>query len=72
MFLLVMGAAINLGHIRSVEKLTEVGGIIMPPVPFYHGPQVIQDIADHTVDKILDVFYFIEHDLFQRWSGLPE
>jgi 2,5-furandicarboxylate decarboxylase 2 len=49
-----------------------MGAIIMPPVPaFYHKPQTIQDIVDHTVGKMLDLFG-IEHSLFQRWSGIAK
>jgi flavin prenyltransferase len=61
---------LHLGHLRNMEKLTEMGAIIMPPLPaFYHKPQTVQDIVDHTVGKMLDVFD-IKHDLFQRWSGM--
>ena len=61
---------LHLGHIRLMERLTEMGAIIFPPVPaFYHKPKTIQDIIDHTVGKVLDIFG-IEHNLFQRWSGL--
>jgi len=61
---------LHMGHLRNMEKLTEMGAIIMPPMPaFYHKPQTIQDIVDHTVGKMLDVFD-IKHDLFQRWSGM--
>jgi 4-hydroxy-3-polyprenylbenzoate decarboxylase len=68
--LLVRETPLNLVHIRNMEILTEMGAIIMPPVPsFYHRPRTIQDIVDHTVGKILDIFN-IEHNLFQRWSGL--
>jgi 4-hydroxy-3-polyprenylbenzoate decarboxylase len=63
---------LHLGHIRNMERLTEMGAIIFPPVPaFYHLPQTIQDIIDHTVGKILDIFN-IEHNLFPRWSGLDD
>jgi polyprenyl P-hydroxybenzoate/phenylacrylic acid decarboxylase-like protein len=52
-----------------MERLTEMGAIIMPPVPaFYHRPQTIQDIVDHTVGKILDMVG-IQHNLFHRWTG---
>lgn len=41
----------------------------MPPVPaFYHRPETIQDIIDHTAGKTLDILG-IERDLFKRWSG---
>ena len=70
--LLVRETPLHLGHLRNMERLAEMGAIIMPPVPaFYHKPETIQDILDHTTGKILDIFN-IEHDLFQRWSGLPD
>jgi len=68
--LLVRETPLHIGHIRNMERLTEMGAIIMPPVPaFYHKPKMIQDIIDHTLGKVLDIFD-IEHNLFQRWSGL--
>ena len=68
--ILVRETPLHLGHIRSMEKLAEMGAIIMPPVPaFYHRPRTIQDIIDHTIGKALDIFG-IEHNLFERWSGL--
>lgn len=70
LILLVRETPLHLGHIRSMEKLAEMGAIIMPPVPaFYHRPRTIQDIIDHTIGKALDIFG-IEHNLFERWSGL--
>lgn len=60
---------LHLGHIRSMEQLTEMGAIIMPPVPaFYHKPKTIQDIIDHSVGKMLDMVG-IKHELFHRWDG---
>jgi len=68
--LLVRETPLHLGHLRSMEKLAEMGAIIMPPVPaFYYRPGTIQDIIDHTIGKALDIFG-IEHNLFERWSGL--
>lgn len=67
--LMVRETPLHLGHIRNMERLTEMGAIILPPVPaFYYRPKTIQDIIDHTVGKLLDVFD-IKHNLFRRWSG---
>lgn len=69
LILVVRETPLHLGHIKSMLQLTEMGAIIMPPVPaFYHHPQSIQDIIDHTVGKILDSVE-IKHNLFQRWPG---
>ena len=68
--LLVRETPLHIGHIRNMEKLSEMGAIIMPPVPaFYHRPRTLQDIIDNTIGKALDIFD-IKHDLFERWSGL--
>jgi 4-hydroxy-3-polyprenylbenzoate decarboxylase len=70
LLLLVRETPLHLGHLRNMERLCEMGAIIMPPAPaFYHRPQTIQDIVDHTVGKMLDIFG-IEHTLFQRWPGM--
>ncbi len=60
---------LHLGHLRAMTAVTEMGGIILPPVPsFYHGPKTIQDIIDQTVGKALDQFG-VQHQLFNRWAG---
>jgi len=67
--LAVRESPLHLGHLRSMEHLTEMGAIILPPVPaFYTKPESIQDIIDYTVGKILDIFD-IQNSLYQRWSG---
>jgi len=69
LLLLVRETPLHLGHLRNMVRVTEMGGIIMPPAPaFYHRPQTIRDIIDHTVGKALDLFR-IEHTLYRRWSG---
>ncbi len=68
--LLVRETPLHIGHLRNMERLTEMGAIIMPPVPaFYHKPKTIQDIIDHTIGKLLDLFE-IEHSLYRRWEGI--
>jgi len=59
------------GHLQLMLKLTDMGAIIFPPLPaFYHRPQTIEDIVDHTVGRVLDLFG-IDHALFERWGGSP-
>ncbi len=67
--LLVRETPLHQGHLRNMQILAQTGAIIMPPVPaFYHRPETIQDIIDHTIGKVLDIFD-IEHSLFARWAG---
>jgi 4-hydroxy-3-polyprenylbenzoate decarboxylase len=55
--LLVRETPLHLGHLRSMAAVTEMGGIVMPPVPaFYARPTTIDDIVDHTVGRALDLF----------------
>jgi 4-hydroxy-3-polyprenylbenzoate decarboxylase len=59
------------GHLRLMMNLADLGATIMPPIPaFYCLPQTIDDIVNHLVGKVLDMFH-IEHNLFKRW-GSPE
>jgi len=70
--LAVRETPLHLGHLRNMERLAEMGAIILPPMPaFYHKPKTIQDIVDHTVGKMLDVFE-IKHELYKRWEGYKE
>jgi flavin prenyltransferase len=72
LLLLVRETPLHLGHLRNMTNITEVGAIVMPPVPaFYFKPRTLEDIINHTVGKALDVFN-IEHNLFPRWSGTKE
>jgi len=58
---------LHLGHLRNMVLATEIGAVILPPVPaFYHQPKTVEDLIDQTVGKILDQFH-IEHTLFRRW-----
>jgi len=69
--LVVRESPLHLGHLRSMVQLTEMGAMILPPVPsFYQRPKTIDDIVDHTVARVLD-FFGIPHDLSARWKGLP-
>ena len=59
---------LHLGHLRLLTQLSEMGAIILPPIPaFYHHPQNIQNIIDHSIGKVLDQLG-LEHQLFKRWK----
>ncbi len=65
--LVVRETPLHLGHLRLMAQVSEMGGIILPPVPaFYYRPETIADIIDYTIGKILDL-YEIPHQLFCRW-----
>lgn len=58
---------LHLGHLRNMVRATELGAVILPPMPaFYHAPETIDDLINQTVGKILDQFQ-IDHALFKRW-----
>ncbi|GGE75427.1 UbiX family flavin prenyltransferase [Massilia psychrophila] len=68
--LMVRETPFNLAHLRNMTAVTEMGGIIFPPLPsFYNRPQSIGDMVDHTVARVLDLFA-IEHALAPRWAGM--
>jgi 4-hydroxy-3-polyprenylbenzoate decarboxylase len=68
--LMVRETPFNLAHLRNMTAVTEMGGIIFPPLPaLYHRPESIVDMVDHTVARVLDLFQ-IAHALAPRWSGL--
>ena len=63
---------LHLVHLRNMATVTEMGGIIAPPVPsFYNRPSSIADIVDQTVGRTLD-YLGIETTLVKRWHGLPD
>jgi 4-hydroxy-3-polyprenylbenzoate decarboxylase len=68
--LMVRETPFNLAHLRNMTAVTEMGGIIFPPLPgFYHRPQSIEQMIDHTLGRVLDLFG-IAHTLTPRWNGL--
>lgn len=70
--LMVRETPFNLAHIRNMEAVTLMGGVIFPPLPgFYHHPKSIAEMVDHTVGRVLDQFG-IAHSLAPRWSGLAK
>ena len=60
---------LNLAHLRNMIAVTEMGGIVLPPLPaFYPRPETIDDLVDHTVARVLDLFG-IEISQPARWQG---
>jgi 4-hydroxy-3-polyprenylbenzoate decarboxylase len=55
--MLVRETPFNLAHLRNMTAVTEMGGIIFPPLPaFYHRPRTIEEMVDHTVKRVLEMF----------------
>lgn len=68
--LMVRETPFNLAHLRNMTAVTEMGGIIFPPLPgFYQKPQSIEEMVDHTIGRVLDLFA-IPHVLAPRWNGI--
>lgn len=68
--LLPREAPLNLAHLRNMVQVTEMGGIVFPPVPaFYAKPKSIQDLVDHTVRRVLDLFG-LHSPRLARWKGI--
>jgi 4-hydroxy-3-polyprenylbenzoate decarboxylase len=68
--LVVRETPLHLGHLRLMTAVTEMGAVVLPPMPaFYHKPRTIDDIINQTVGKVLDQFG-LEASLFKRWTGL--
>jgi 4-hydroxy-3-polyprenylbenzoate decarboxylase len=63
---------IHAGHLRTMSQLTEMGAIIAPIVPaFYNRPKTLDDVINHTVGRLLDLFG-VETKLVKRWKGGPQ
>ncbi len=68
--LMVRETPFNLAHLRNMTAVTEMGGIIFPPLPsFYQHPASIAEMVDHSVGRVLDLFG-IPHQLGPEWMGL--
>lgn len=66
--LMVRETPLHLGHIRNMATATELGAIIAPPVPaFYNNPTSIDDLVNHSVGRVLDLFN-LDLGLVKRWE----
>jgi 4-hydroxy-3-polyprenylbenzoate decarboxylase len=70
LILMVRETPLNLAHLRNMTSVTEMGGIVFPPVPsFYHRPQSIAELVDHTVSRVVDLLALPQVHA-PRWGGL--
>jgi flavin prenyltransferase len=65
--LMVRESPLHTGHLRTLTQLSEIGAIVAPPLPsFYARPETIEDMIDHTLGRVLDLFD-VESGLVKRW-----
>jgi flavin prenyltransferase len=72
LILCVRETPFHLGHLRSMLAATEMGAIVAPPIPaFYHKPQTILDVVDHSVNRILDLLGLPDPGAV-RWDDIAD
>ena len=70
LILAVRESPLHLGHLRTMVSLTEMGAVIAPPLPaFYTKPEIVDDLVDHSVNRILDLLGLPPGDA-HRWDGV--
>jgi 4-hydroxy-3-polyprenylbenzoate decarboxylase len=70
--LMVRETPLHTGHLRMMTQLSEIGAIIAPPVPaFYAQPQSLEEMIDHTLGRMLDL-YGLESGTVKRWGEAAE
>jgi 4-hydroxy-3-polyprenylbenzoate decarboxylase len=68
--LLVRETPFNLAHLRNMTAVTEMGGIVFPPLPaFYHRPASIDELIDDTVERVLSLLG-LDSAAPRAWTGL--
>jgi len=67
--LVVRETPLHKGHLNLMLRVADMGATLLPPIPaFYFHPKTIDDLINHTVGKVLDLFG-INHHLFERWGS---
>lgn len=70
--LMVRETPFNLAHLRNMTAVTEMGGIVFPPLPsFYNRPASIDEMVDHTVARVMDLLG-VDNSLAPRWAGMRD
>jgi 4-hydroxy-3-polyprenylbenzoate decarboxylase len=68
--LMVRETPLHQAHLKNMLTVTEMGGIIAPPVPaFYAKPANLEEMVDHSIGRVLDLFG-IENELTRRWDRI--
>ncbi|WP_071335519.1 UbiX family flavin prenyltransferase [Burkholderia contaminans] len=68
--LMVRETPFNLAHLRNMTAVTEMGGIVFPPLPaFYAMPKTIEELVDQTVTRVLDLFA-LSAPQTTPWAGI--
>ena len=61
---------LHVGHCKLLYEVAQLGAVIAPPLPaFYNQPQTIDDLINHSVGRVLDLFDLDDGSL-KRWEGL--
>jgi 4-hydroxy-3-polyprenylbenzoate decarboxylase len=72
LILMVRETPFNLAHLRNMTTVTEMGGIVFPPLPsFYNRPATIDEMVDHSIARVLDLLG-MENGLAPRWAGMRD
>lgn len=62
---------LNLAHIRNMASVTEMGGIVFPPLPAFYGKaKSLDELVNESVGRIIELFGIDPGDLYQPWSGI--
>lgn len=68
--LMVRETPLNLAHLRNMSAVTEMGGVVFPPLPsFYHRPATIDEMVDDTVERVLSLLGLVGASP-RQWTGL--
>jgi 4-hydroxy-3-polyprenylbenzoate decarboxylase len=69
--LMVRESPLHAGHLRMLAQVSEAGAVVAPPLPaFYAKPESLDDMIDHSVGRVLDLFD-IDCGLVRRWGEQP-
>ncbi|WP_091907403.1 UbiX family flavin prenyltransferase [Chitinasiproducens palmae] len=69
--LLARETPLTLAHLSNMTLVTQMGGVVMPPVPaFYAKPATIDELVDYTVHRVLDQFGIGSNHDYGRWNGV--